>query len=305
MKIFLLPLLSFFAFLIVFSTVAQAETFALPSGKLLVATLNHTTIVSSANDDFGQPVESAQAPETEEILGSTPALSPDRSQIAYDRAGLCVVDISGKNVRQLTDDIGGTSPSWSPDGKRLAYATQSRAIHLINVNGSGSRALTKNDGCTQPSWSSDGKWIAFIRDGKVAIMDVNGMNRRTIYSSSDARRPSLSADNRWILFAEGGHRRDEERIGGPDGERVRYYSEVFRVRTDTPKGARVFIEKVSPPETDCDNPCWSPDGKWIAFDGSKGGEGYKLSNLMVARADGSDFRQLTNSLFDLHYPSWR
>ncbi|HTS18125.1 MAG TPA: hypothetical protein VMP11_11170 [Verrucomicrobiae bacterium] len=61
--------------------------------------------------------------------GETPCVSPDGKTIVYGRigdaktGGLYLVDIDGKNVRQLLDPKGkpvsGTYPTWSPDGKRI------------------------------------------------------------------------------------------------------------------------------------------------------------------------------------------
>lgn len=278
---------------------ADASATKLPAGKMLAFTLDHHSIA------FFEDANSAEGTASVGIQGAQPALSPNGKYIAYDDHGLCVADVSGQNVRRLTSDECGTFPSWSPSSGRLVYSAQGGSIRIINLDGSGDHAITKADGCNQASWSRDGRWIAFVKSGKVAMMNAQGMERRTIFENSDSRRPSLNADNSLIVFAAGGYERDETRDGGPDGERQRHYSEVFTVRTDTPRKQRVFIKKVSPEKTDCDFPCWSKDGKWIAFDGSEGGEGYDIYNIFVVRADGSDLKQLTHSVFDSRFPTWQ
>ncbi|MGO8735634.1 MAG: prolyl oligopeptidase family serine peptidase [Terriglobia bacterium] len=75
----------------------------------------------------------------------------------------------------------------------------------------------------------------------------------------------------------------------PDGARVAYtvvnrdrpgrpYSQVWVMELTTRKAQRLGGEKES-----TSNPVWSPDGKWLAFQGSDGGN----SGLIVAHPDGS------------------
>ncbi|PYO04589.1 MAG: hypothetical protein DMD30_15445, partial [Gemmatimonadetes bacterium] len=57
----------------------------------------------------------------------SPVWSPDDRQIAFSgtRGGitdLYIVDVDGKNLRQLTNDqYADLQPSWSPDGRRIAF----------------------------------------------------------------------------------------------------------------------------------------------------------------------------------------
>ncbi len=83
----------------------------------------------------------------------------------------------------------------------------------------------------------------------------------------------------------------------PDGHRVAYtvvmrdrpgrpYGQLWLMDMATQKSARVGGEKDSG-----DSPLWSPDGKWLAFDGSQSGKG----GLYVARADGSEITFLAST----------
>ena len=53
-------------------------------------------------------------------------------------------------------------------------------------------------------------------------------------------------------------------------------------------------------DRECGSPDWSPDGKWIAYDGWKRGQSFSHSVLFVMRADGSERRQIGPGAM----PSW-
>jgi len=83
----------------------------------------------------------------------------------------------------------------------------------------------------------------------------------------------------------------------PDGHRVAYsvgmrdrpgrpYGQLWVLDLGTQKSSRVGGEKDSG-----GGPLWSPDGKWLAFNGSQGGK----SGLFVARQDGSEITFLAST----------
>jgi dipeptidyl aminopeptidase/acylaminoacyl peptidase len=82
----------------------------------------------------------------------------------------------------------------------------------------------------------------------------------------------------------------------PDGHRIAYsvtmrdrpgrpYGQLWIMDVDTKKSVRVGGDKDSG-----GGPLWSPDGKWLAFDGHQGEKG----GLFVARPDGSDVTLLAS-----------
>jgi dipeptidyl aminopeptidase/acylaminoacyl peptidase len=82
----------------------------------------------------------------------------------------------------------------------------------------------------------------------------------------------------------------------PDGHRIAYrvtmrdrpgrpYSQLWIMDVDAKKSVRVGGDKDSG-----GSPLWSPDGKWLAFDGHQGEKG----GLFVARPDGSDVTLLAS-----------
>jgi acylaminoacyl-peptidase len=111
-------------------------------------------------------------------VAANPQISPDGSQIAYERrsmdimtdrpaSNVWVVDADGKNHRPLLSgerSFGGHT--WSPGGDRLAYVThvagRGPQIHVLWLDSGRTGALTNlRHAPGNLTWSPNGKWLAF------------------------------------------------------------------------------------------------------------------------------------------------
>jgi dipeptidyl aminopeptidase/acylaminoacyl peptidase len=107
----------------------------------------------------------------------TPAVSPDRSEVAYvfapradlNRSEIRVAALAGGAVHAVTGTprMQDRAPAWSPDGSTLAFVTErsgSWALHVVRRDGSGERQLT-GDGAdyADPAWHPGGGRIAVNR----------------------------------------------------------------------------------------------------------------------------------------------
>ena len=114
------------------------------------------------------------------IVQSECAWSPNGKQIAFsmvvprdDRMPLCVIDIDGKNFRQLTqgppilgnkDDVQFPEirqPAWSPNGKWIAYVSTNFGaadIYVIDAmgNGHGKLLVERGGRDLSPAWVPEG-----------------------------------------------------------------------------------------------------------------------------------------------------
>ena len=107
-----------------------------------------------------------------------PALSPDRSEIAFVSGGdIWTVPAAGGEARLLVSHPATESrPLYSPDGRRLAFIsnrTGNGDIYVLTFDAGDLRRLTFDDGNDQlDAWSRDGRWIYFTSSSR----DISGMN---------------------------------------------------------------------------------------------------------------------------------
>ena len=117
----------------------------------------------------------------------TPALSPDRTRLAFasDRDGdwdLYVMDLKTGDIRQVTNTPQyDSAPSWSPDAQWLAFETYQNdnlEIAVVNVDTGEVVPLTQNPASDHsPAWAPDGRHVAFIStrggDSDVWLADLD------------------------------------------------------------------------------------------------------------------------------------
>ena len=149
-----------------------------------------------------------------------------------------------------------------------------------------------------PTWSPDGSRIAFQSDrtdpdpnDDVAIQDIFTMRsdgsdvRRITDSVGDNEKPDWSPDGRSLIFVS-------DRADYPNGVGL------YRIRSDGSGGLKRLTHLPSGSEWQ-ELARYSPDGKWIEYTeyrvpSSTNPDPYTdESALMIARADGSDARQVT------------
>ncbi len=138
-------------------------------------------------------------------------------------------------------------------------------IAVIDANGSDLRVLTHNKVTeTSPVWSPDHEQIAFIRpkahtSDQIWVMNADGSNQHAVTHFRNAPQlfgndvtPDLtwSPDGQELVFAAF---RDNQ------GGREQLY--IVNVRTNG-------VRRLTNLSTGATEPVWSPNGRWIAFDGA-------------------------------------
>ncbi len=259
----------------------------------------------------------------------------------YETA-LWLVPADGSGApRAITSGTRDSSPRWSPDGKTLAFVRspdkdgrpQPAQIYLLALDGGEARPITDlARGAGAPAWSPDGKRIAFsssMRDGDTAPpapakSDVRVITSATYRNNGGGWADPDRASHIWVTevrggteiarptqlttgkYSEGGH------AWSPDGSKIYFTSTRVDDPYYAPSDADLYavpstggaMTKVASISGNIGGPRPSPDGKWIAFNGTLNGpteRSYDQPDLFVAAADGTGTpRNLTDKYdFDI------
>ena len=218
--------------------------------------------------------------------GSYPDWSPDDKWIAYTGwsngdQNICIIPDTGGTPIQLSNNpVWENHPSWSPDGSAIAFSAPigtegNYKIFSIPATGGPITKLTPDSlwvqGC---DWSPDGTNIVFD-----AGMPPDWYHDIWLVRLSDGKITQITNDstyNGWPKYS-------------PDGLRIAFESfkgtsdsilfQIWTVASDGSDPQQITIEGG-------EYPCWSPDGKWIAFScgndiciiPSEGGEPTRITN---------------------------
>jgi len=176
---------------------------------------------------------------------------------------------SGRNSR----------PAFSPDGRRLAFERwqvgRNQDLWIMAPDGSDPHPVSVDPGREMsPSWMPDGRRLAFLSDRTQL-----GLWTLDLASGHESLLSSL------------GPRVDSVRVS-PDGARIAFHapdaSGVLNVWVANADGSDArqltFDTELAA------FPCWSPDGRWLAFERRRGDN----DQLMVIPVDGGEPRQLTS-----------
>lgn len=107
-----------------------------------------------------------------------PAISPDRSEIAFVSGGdIWTAPLRGGEARLLVaHEASESRPRYSPDGKRLAFVSDRTGggdIYILTFATGTLERLTFDEGLERlDGWSYDGRWIYFSSTSR----DIAGMN---------------------------------------------------------------------------------------------------------------------------------
>lgn len=179
-----------------------------------------------------------------------------------------------------------TSPAFdarslvvAPDGTRMAFLSQrdpdrGPQVQLIALDGGEARAVThtQDEITALLGWSPDGRRLLALQSVKWKEDD---------HDDPDAK--SRPAVVRFLPYKMDG-------AGLQVGRRTRL------VEIDVARGeVRTLVEG----DFDVSDGTWSPDGRQLAYARKRGGTQRHPSDLWLARADGSDARQLTADLYSV------
>ena len=202
-----------------------------------------------------------------ELGEERPTWSPDGKYIAFQASGrtagvseadIYVADVSSGETRRVTKHrrpVLDETPSWFPDGQRLAIQSDrdgTWSAYVIDLDGATKQRLTEPATYHNPRWSPDGRTLVFesTRDGKFAVYTVSLDGSRLTKLTDDAwnsEQPSWSRDGKRIVFSSDREGHQQLYLMNADGSGER--------RLTTMPAGGVY------------GASFSPDGRWIVFQG--------------------------------------
>ncbi|HWY58977.1 MAG TPA: hypothetical protein VNZ03_31230 [Terriglobales bacterium] len=224
-------------------------------------------------------------------ISLSPRISPDGSRLAFSS-----ITKSGWEILMYSIDLnrlvsfpkfGGTnlSPAWSGDGTKLAFSSSRSGdseIYTVDQSGANLKRITSSKGPdVSPVWNrKTGGQIAWVsgRTGlpQIYTMEADGTNVQRVTDQGYAVSPAWSPNGQFLALAWTRHYGP----GAPGSEDLYLMDAASKQWVQlTHDGGRN------------DFPSWSPDGRHIVFQSSRGGSEQIWSML----ADGSNVKQLTFS----------
>jgi TolB protein len=230
---------------------------------------------------------------TQMSLNINSTWSPDGRSIAYAsyrrvQPQIFISNIYQGTLEELTKAPGQNfTPVWSPDGTRIAFASSrdnNFEIYVVNRDGSNLRRLTNSPGADiTPTWSPTGTQIAFTSDRtgspQIYVVGTDGLGLRQITHESKADRATWSpAPYNEIAYAAS---------TGPGND-----IKVLELATGV-------VKQLTFGEGTNESPCFSPNGRHIAFSSSRSGK----TQIFTMARDGKDLRQVTRTGAN-YQPNW-
>lgn len=241
--------------------------------------------------DFdGHNVEQVTSAKSISLL---PRWSPDGEKLLYNSykdggPKLYLQDLSSQRSRALSARSGlNIGAAWSPGGKQVALTLSENGnpdIFTIDLKGKIRQRLTDHWSIdVSPTFSPQGDQVAFVsnRSGSPQIYRMNiksGEEQRLTFQGKYCTSPSWSALNR-IAF-----------VSMEDGR--------FEICTMEGDGSR--LRKLTDSQGNNEDPCWSPDGRYIVFSSNREGR----YHLYIMTANGQNQRRITFMKGDQTSPSW-
>jgi TolB protein len=229
----------------------------------------------------------------DESIALFPRWSPSGDKIAfYSYKGgdprLYVTNHTSGKVRTILNRKGLYSgASWAPDGKMLAFTLSQEGhpdIFTVDINGGNITQVTKGWGInTSAAFSPDGKKIVFVsnRSGSPQIYVrrlKSGREERLTFQGTYNQSPTWSSLDR-IAFSS-------------------YEEGRYNIYAMDSNGRN--LKKLTEDQRDNEDPCWSPDGRYIVFSSNRAG-GY---HLYIMNANGQNQRRITFMKGEQTLPSW-
>ena len=221
-----------------------------------------------------------------------PISLPGRIYYSYDEGKdreIYELLLENRTVRKVLALQGSaeTNPAWSILGRFAVESTANKISQVIvyDFRKGNLTPILIRDG-EHPSLDKEGKNVVFKSKGKIIKYDID--NNQEIESYDQAGwNPVLS----------------------PDGTRVTYvsgdYSKLYIYRSKFE--CDVFIPKGEYDGYKLNNPCWSPDGRKIAFEAYKDSEGKRAIYYIIVDSLDSGMTQITFPSGDKEqhkHPAW-
>ena len=223
------------------------------------------------------------------------AFSADGKRVAYSvqtlTSNVWSLPVSSKtyeatgNPKQLTNQTGArnTQPAFSPDGKKLAFTEFLRGdqVALWHADANGENAAPTTAFGNVPNWFPDGDQIEYVSNREkhwaVWVTSLRKGNEHLLYTADkDIQYARLSADGKQLAFnltdAAGVINLWTVPISGGQPKQLTFDKELAGF------------------------PCWSPDGKFIAYQMKRGDDAF----LMIIPNESGTPTQLTSG----HGRSW-
>jgi TolB protein len=184
---------------------------------------------------------------------TSPALSPDRTQLAFasDRNGfwdLYVMDLRNGNITQITNSTEyDSAPSWSPDSQWLVFETYTNenlnvAVISMAEPAQGAIAVTQHPASDHsPVWAPDGRHIAFVSS--------RGGNNDIWLADLD-----LASDDRYQNLSNTSSASEAHPVWNYDGSRLLWASSAQTVGY-----SGLYVWDANEPERAAR---WLSDGSW-------------------------------------------
>lgn len=190
----------------------------------------------------------------------------------------------------LTNDTSyrNSFPVFSPDGKHLAYTVRREGLPgdlwVMDSDGHDPAPLSsKPMSAYMPNWLPDSSAVVYnsFREGRLGLQRLSLATRaeEEIKGAQTGAWARLSPDGKYLVFQQG------------DAD----VQNVWKTSVETGKTVRLTFDKES-----MAFPCWSPDGRWIAVETTRGNS----TQLSVLPAEGGTPVDLTQEAGH-HWPfSW-